>query len=71
MICDLRISLVFRWLAIPWLQAELDSWRRRFNSTPRRADKNKVLPCGIPDIITDKPARYGTVDFKVLYYAFL
>jgi hypothetical protein len=22
--------LVFRWLAIPWIQAELDAWMRRF-----------------------------------------
>ena len=59
-----RCRLVFQWLAIPWLQAELDAWRRRFNSTPRRADKNKVLPHGIPDLITAKPYQFGTFNFK-------
>jgi len=57
--------LVFRWLAIPWLQAELDSWAHRFNTSPRRADKNKILPQGIPDIIFTKPQTYGHEDFKV------
>jgi hypothetical protein len=67
----LGYSLVFRWLAIPWLQAELDAWVNRFNSSPRRANKNKVLPQGIPDIITAKPQLYHSRDFKVLfpYYA--
>ncbi|KAJ7139358.1 hypothetical protein C8R44DRAFT_605301, partial [Mycena epipterygia] len=58
--------LVFRWLAIPWLQAELDSWVLRFNSTPRRHDKNKILPHGIPDLIASKPHLYGTKDYKVI-----
>ncbi|KAJ7265657.1 hypothetical protein C8J57DRAFT_1620708 [Mycena rebaudengoi] len=58
-------KLVFRWLAIPWLQMELDSWAARFNSTIRRADKHKILPRGIPDLIVTKPELYGTSDFKV------
>ncbi|KAJ7844680.1 hypothetical protein B0H13DRAFT_2411186, partial [Mycena leptocephala] len=57
-------NLVFRWLAIPWLQAELDAWVRRYNSTPRRRDKNKILPQGIPDLIVAKPHLYGTQDYK-------
>ncbi|KAJ7084177.1 hypothetical protein C8R43DRAFT_1051851 [Mycena crocata] len=59
-------KLVFRWLAIPWLQAELDAWVLRFNTTPRRRDKNKILPQGIPDLIVAKPHLYGTQDYKVL-----
>ncbi|KAJ7460012.1 hypothetical protein B0H11DRAFT_2242239 [Mycena galericulata] len=59
-------KLVFRWLAIPWLQAELDGWVLRYNSTPRRRDKNKILPQGIPDLITAKPHLYGTEDYKVI-----
>ncbi|KAF8215519.1 hypothetical protein K438DRAFT_2104665 [Mycena galopus ATCC 62051] len=59
-------KLVFRWLAIPWLQAELDAWVCRYNSTPRRRDKNKILPHGIPDLIVAKPHLYGTEDYKVL-----
>lgn len=62
---SIRFRLLFRWLAIPWLQAELDSWVIRFNSTPRRHDKNKILPHGIPDLITSKPHLYGTKDYKV------
>ncbi|KAJ7357893.1 hypothetical protein DFH08DRAFT_911633 [Mycena albidolilacea] len=58
--------LVFRWLAIPWLQAELDAWVHRYNSTPRRRDKNKILPQGIPDLIAAKPHLYGTQDYKVI-----
>ncbi|KAG6818632.1 hypothetical protein H0H93_003299 [Arthromyces matolae] len=59
-------SLVFRWLAIPWLQAELDAWVRRFNSTTRRADKHKILPVGVPDVITAKPERFKSKNFMVL-----
>ncbi|KAI9450579.1 hypothetical protein F5148DRAFT_1019601 [Russula earlei] len=58
--------LVFHWLAIPWLQAELDAWTWRFNSSPRRADKHKLLPQGIPNIIHAKPHLYGSQDFKVV-----
>ncbi|KAJ7836779.1 hypothetical protein B0H14DRAFT_3460501 [Mycena olivaceomarginata] len=57
-------KFVFCWLAIPWLQAELDAWVRRYNSTPRRRDKNKILPQGIPDLIAAKPHLYGTQDYK-------
>ncbi|KAK6991985.1 hypothetical protein R3P38DRAFT_3409105 [Favolaschia claudopus] len=46
-------NLVFRWLAIPWLQREIDAW-------------NKILPQGIPDLIAAKPHLYGTEDYKVI-----
>ncbi|KAJ7107132.1 hypothetical protein C8R44DRAFT_637746, partial [Mycena epipterygia] len=59
-------KLVFRWLAIPWLQRELDAWVKRFNSTPRRADKHKILPHGIPDLIASKPESFATKDYKVV-----
>ncbi|KAF8125216.1 hypothetical protein K438DRAFT_2002219 [Mycena galopus ATCC 62051] len=58
--------LVFRWLAIPWLQTELNAWVKIFNSSPRRADKNKILPQGIPDMIMSKPEQFGTTDYKVI-----
>ncbi|KAL0960439.1 hypothetical protein HGRIS_005482 [Hohenbuehelia grisea] len=58
--------LLFRWLAIPWLQAELDSFLARYNSTPRRADRRKILPSAIPDLVCAKPHLYGTRDFKVI-----
>lgn len=57
--------LVFRWLAIPWIQLELDAYVLRFNRTQRRANKAKVLPRGIPDVIAAHPQQYGSSDFKV------
>ncbi|KAJ6619203.1 hypothetical protein B0H10DRAFT_2163996 [Mycena sp. CBHHK59/15] len=51
-------KLVFRWLAIPWLQAELDAW------LPRRRDKHKILPQGTPDLVVAKPHLYGMHDYK-------
>ncbi|KAI9437413.1 hypothetical protein F5148DRAFT_1262673 [Russula earlei] len=44
----------------------LDAWTWRFNSSPRRADKHKLLPQGIPNIIHAKPHLYGSQDFKVV-----
>ncbi|KAI0640541.1 hypothetical protein C8Q79DRAFT_921410 [Trametes meyenii] len=58
-------KLVFLWVMVPWLQAELNAWVSQFNSTARRADKNKILPHGIPDIIAAKPERFNVLDFKV------
>ena len=60
-------SLVFRWLTIPWLQAELDRYAGQFNNSPRRADKRKLLPSGIPNIIATKPHLFGAKDFRVSY----
>ncbi|KAF8874732.1 hypothetical protein CPB85DRAFT_1444248 [Mucidula mucida] len=59
------LVLVFRWLSIPWLQAELDKWRTSFNSRRRRHSKHKVLPQEIPDLVHWKPGRYGYKDFTV------
>lgn len=56
---------MFRWVAIPWLQSELDIWAARYNSSPRRHDSRKVLPTGVPDIIASKPHLFGAKDFKV------
>ncbi|KAF5377194.1 hypothetical protein D9615_006459 [Tricholomella constricta] len=59
-------KLLFRWLAIPWLQAELDAWTLRYNSSSRRADKHKILPQGIPDLIHEKPGHSGSKNFMVV-----
>ena len=59
------LSLVFRWVFIPWVQAELDAYRERINLTSKRADRNKVLPHGPPDHIYHDAAAYGCLDFKV------
>ncbi|KAG2121119.1 hypothetical protein DEU56DRAFT_873841 [Suillus clintonianus] len=58
-------NYVFRWLAIPWLQAELDAWAHRRNHNAPRRDKNKILPHGIPAIIRSKPHEFNSLDFKV------
>ena len=56
---------LFRWLAIPWLQAEIDSWVRFKNRTAPRAVRGKVLPHGIPAVIRAHPTHFGSLDFKV------
>ncbi|PSR76901.1 hypothetical protein PHLCEN_2v8148 [Hermanssonia centrifuga] len=58
-------SLVFRWVFVPWLQRELDAYRERINHTAKRADRNKVLPHGVPEHIYESPETYGALDFKV------
>ncbi|EMD40134.1 hypothetical protein CERSUDRAFT_63618 [Gelatoporia subvermispora B] len=58
-------KLVFLWLAIPWLQAELDAYVELWNNTAPRADKNKILPHGIPNHISEEPWEYDALDFKV------
>ncbi|THH10132.1 hypothetical protein EW146_g8470 [Bondarzewia mesenterica] len=59
-------SLVFLWLAVPWLQAELDTWVHQQNQTARRANRNKILPHGIPDLIMRRPQLFQSLDFKII-----
>ncbi|KAM6490138.1 hypothetical protein JOM56_014457 [Amanita muscaria] len=59
------VQLVFRWLAIPFIQAELDEWRVLRNRTAPRKNKHKILPHGIPEIIWHKPDKFGARNFKV------
>jgi hypothetical protein len=59
------MSLVFRWIAIPWLQIEIEKWVQSHNSSKRRANRNKLLPDGIPDLIHAKPERFGAKNFQV------
>ncbi|KAM6491906.1 hypothetical protein JOM56_012544 [Amanita muscaria] len=66
---DALENLVFRWLAIPWLQAEIDKWTIMYNSSPRRANKYKTLPHGIPDLIHAKPERYDSQNFQIMISA--
>ncbi|KAG2345352.1 hypothetical protein BDR05DRAFT_975131 [Suillus weaverae] len=58
-------NYVFRRLAIPWLQAELDAWAHRRNHNAPRRDKNKILPHGIPAIIRAKPHKFNSLNFKL------
>ncbi|GLB40063.1 hypothetical protein LshimejAT787_0705730 [Lyophyllum shimeji] len=59
-------NLVFRWLAIPWLQTEIDNWVRLYNSSTRRANKNKILPHGVPNLIHAKPERFNSKNFQIM-----
>lgn len=61
----LFFRLVFRWIFIPWLQQELDAYRDRIKNTAKRADKNEVLPHGVPNLIAEHPEDYGVLDFQV------
>ncbi|KAH6890733.1 hypothetical protein BKA70DRAFT_1234631 [Coprinopsis sp. MPI-PUGE-AT-0042] len=56
---------VFRWIFIPWLQAELDNYRFKVNHTRRRRDPRKVVPHGRAEDIYRFPEAYGARDFKV------
>jgi hypothetical protein len=60
-----RNSLVFRWLAIPWLQKEADAYMYSHNTSRRRANRHKVLPNGIPDVMFENPETVDARDFKV------
>lgn len=61
------VRLVFRWVFIPFLQHELDEYADRLNHTAKRADRNKVLPHGVPAHIYKEPEEYGVLDFKVSF----
>jgi hypothetical protein len=61
--------LVFRWLFIPFLQTELDAWADIVNNSRKRADRNKILPHGVPNDIYFNPERFGCLDFKVHYFS--
>ncbi|KAG1774631.1 hypothetical protein EV702DRAFT_1047582 [Suillus placidus] len=57
--------MIFRWVFIPWLQCELDSYQDRINHTAKRRDRNKVLPHGVPELIYRSPEDFGALDFKI------
>jgi hypothetical protein len=59
--------IVFRWLAIPWLQKEADSYVFSHNTSRRWADRHKILPLpnGIPDVMFKYPESVGARDFMV------
>ncbi|KAG9124225.1 hypothetical protein FRC07_012343 [Ceratobasidium sp. 392] len=59
-------ALLFRWLAIPWVQSELDAIRNMLNNFRKRSDKNKILPQGRPSTIFEAPELSGSKDFKVI-----
>ncbi|KAJ7599462.1 hypothetical protein C8J56DRAFT_849581 [Mycena floridula] len=58
-------QLIFCWLAIPWMQAEVNRWVFQRNSSQCCADRHKVFPNHIPDLIHAKPECYNVLSFKV------
>ncbi|KAI5991633.1 hypothetical protein EDD15DRAFT_2448524 [Pisolithus albus] len=58
--------MIFRWIFIPWLQAELDAYRDRVNHTAKRRDRNKILPHGVPELMFTSPQDYGALDLKFM-----
>lgn len=58
-------SLLFRWIAIPWLQTEIDHWVSFKNKTSPRASRHKLLPHGIPALIRANPSHFNAIDFKI------
>ncbi|KZT31989.1 hypothetical protein SISSUDRAFT_1067287 [Sistotremastrum suecicum HHB10207 ss-3] len=56
---------LFHFLFIPWLQSELDKFKRRVNYTKRRADKNVATPRDEPEFIFRRPRDYGSEDWHV------
>ncbi|RDB25057.1 hypothetical protein Hypma_007524 [Hypsizygus marmoreus] len=62
---DYLEGMTFRWIFIPWLQRELNAYKDRVNNTAKRADKNKILPHGVPLDIYESADRYGVLNFKI------
>ncbi|KAF8998011.1 hypothetical protein BDQ17DRAFT_1329045 [Cyathus striatus] len=44
---------------------ELDAYKNRVNNSAKRADRNKILPHGVPNDICLNPSEYGVLDFKI------
>ena len=61
----IHLSLLFRFIFIPYIQREVDAWVHQRNWTKRRSDRKKVLPNGIPMVILQKPHRWKAADYKV------
>lgn len=57
--------LVFRWLAIPWLQKAADSYVYDHNTSRRRANRRKVLPNEVPDVVFENPEIVNALNFKI------
>jgi hypothetical protein len=61
--------LIFRWLAVPWLQKAADSYIYDHNTSCRRASHHKVLPNEILDVMFENLEIVNTLDFKVSQYS--
>lgn len=57
--------MVFHFLAIPWMQRELDDFVMRYNSFKPRFDRHRIGPNEAPDVLYSLPLTFDTMDFKV------
>ncbi|KZT52803.1 hypothetical protein CALCODRAFT_441053 [Calocera cornea HHB12733] len=59
--------LLFRWLAVPMIQQDLDRFRRIHNTSKPRRDKKKRMPAEIPAMLFEHPGYYGPfLNYKVI-----
>ncbi|PCH39775.1 hypothetical protein WOLCODRAFT_68498, partial [Wolfiporia cocos MD-104 SS10] len=63
---DYLDRMTFFYIFIPFLQAELDTFRFRYNTTTKRRDPNKVLPEGKPSLIFEEPNVYSAEDYRLV-----
>ncbi len=56
---------MFRYVFLPWLQAELDVYVSENNNTKKRHNRKIARPNGVPLLIEQAPEHFGTQDFKV------
>jgi hypothetical protein len=65
-------SMIFRWLAVPWMQRKLDSYTTMFNTTKKRRDKNKLLPQGArPEDMFLQPEMVNVRDSRQVVPSFI
>ncbi|KAF8510512.1 hypothetical protein BU17DRAFT_77669 [Hysterangium stoloniferum] len=62
---DVLENLLFRWVAIPWLQTEVDCWVSLKNKSAPHASRHKLLLHGIPALICANPSHFSAIDFKI------
>ncbi|KZT52369.1 hypothetical protein CALCODRAFT_487170 [Calocera cornea HHB12733] len=56
---ELVESMLFRWLAVPMIQVDLDRFARIHNSSRPRQDRHKAMPAELPLELLDRPEEYG------------
>ncbi|KAJ6455300.1 hypothetical protein C8R47DRAFT_996870, partial [Mycena vitilis] len=52
---------LFQWLWPRIVQHHLDEFKDYWNTTPRRSQKEKILPTDAPEMVFNYPERYGMV----------
>ncbi|KAK0445278.1 uncharacterized protein EV420DRAFT_1648415 [Desarmillaria tabescens] len=63
----ISVSLVFRYIFIPWLQHELDEYVLKNNTTKKRHNRKVARPNGVLLLIEQAPERFDAQDYKVTF----